>query len=140
MEQGVIAVIGELERRGNELRQELAGVESDLDTARAFRDVLAAMDGSAFAAEFRKGTSEEKITDSIYQILSLEQPLHRAELFRRMEVANFHFGGQKPLDNFSGYLSKDPRFVSVGKGYWQLVESSTSVHDNLNSHSQHGYV
>ena len=127
MEQGVAAVVVDLERRAEKLREELAIVETDLDSARAFSDLLDRTDPSVFVLRLRRGTFEVEVTEAIYRILAEEQPLHRAELLRRVEAADLHVGGLKPLDTFAAYLTRDPRFSSVGKGYWHLVEGSASL-------------
>ena len=33
-------------------------------------------------------------------------------------------GGEKPVNSMGAYLSRDPRFVSVGGGRWSLVGQS----------------
>ena len=130
MEQGVAAVAVDLERRAEKLREELAIIESDLAKAREFSDLVSRTDPSVFAMRSRRGTFEVQLTEAIYRILTEEQPIHRAELLRRVEAADLHVGGLKPLDTFAAYLTRDPRFSSVGKGYWHLVEGSASLNGN----------
>ena len=114
MEKGVATIVSHLEQRVADLRQELAGVESDLLQARSFRDVLGRVDESVFVVVRRRGgTHETDVTEAILVALSEEQPLHRKELMCRVEAAGIHIGGKKPLDTFASYLTNDPRFCSV---------------------------
>ena len=60
--------------------------------------------------------------DAIYQILTAEHPLHRQEVHRRLEEMGMRIPGQSPINNVGAHLSLDPRFMSVGRGVWDLAD------------------
>ena len=64
----------------------------------------------------------DMVTDTIEQILTQEQPLHRSVILERVQGAGVHIGGSMPLNSISSYLSTDPRFKVAGRGMWGLVE------------------
>ena len=116
------AVASYLEQQAEELRQELDAVESDLLNLRSAIGTVDRTDDSVFQRRGRPGTVDAEVTDAIRAVLMEEQPMHRKELMRRVEEGGVHIGGKKPLDTFAAYLTKDPRFASVGAGNWGLVE------------------
>ena len=64
-------------------------------------------------------TSE--VPDAIYGILEESGALHRQEIFKRLTDMGAQIRGQNPVNSMGAYLSRDPRFVSVGGGRWTLV-------------------
>lgn len=72
--------------------------------------------------------------DVIAEILRVESPLHRREIYERLEEKGVHIGGQTPLNTVSTYLSVDGRFKNVGRGIWclsrPLLEPADIVDDN----------
>ena len=120
--ESLAAVESYLEQHAEELRQELSAVEAELLNIRGATGIVSRMDDSVFFARKRAGTHECEVTEAIVAELQKEQPLHRAELMGRVEEAGVYIGGKKPLDTFAAYLTRDPRFTSVGSGCWELVE------------------
>ena len=67
-------------------------------------------------------TSE--IPDAIHGILKEAGTLHRQDIYERLEEMGARIGGQNPVNSMGAYLSRDPRFHSVGGGRWALVGQS----------------
>ncbi len=60
--------------------------------------------------------------DGIYQVLTTERPLHRRQVYERLEEMGMTIPGQDPVNNVGAHLSLDPRFMSVGGGVWDLAD------------------
>ena len=64
-------------------------------------------------------TSE--IPDAIHGILEEAGTLHRQDIYERLEEMGARIGGQNPVNGMGVYLSRDPRFESLGGGMWTLA-------------------
>ena len=64
------------------------------------------------------------IPDAIYDILKESGTLHRQDIYKRLEDMGAKIGGEKPVNSMGAYLSRDPRFESVGGGRWTIVGQS----------------
>lgn len=60
--------------------------------------------------------------DAIYEILSIERPLHRQEVHDRLKEMGMKIPGRDSVNNVGAHLSLDPRFMSVGRGVWDLAD------------------
>lgn len=60
--------------------------------------------------------------DAIYEILSIERPLHRQEVHDRLKEMGMKIPGRDSVNNVGAHLSLDPRFKSVGGGVWDLTD------------------
>ena len=65
-----------------------------------------------------------EITNAIFQMLTIDRPLHRKAILEKLGIAGFHIGGVNPVTSLGAYLSLDPRFTSVSRGYWSLTDES----------------
>lgn len=71
-----------------------------------------------------------EIPDAIYSILEESGTLHRTDIFERLKSMGAKIGGQNPLNNMGGYLSRDPRFRSLGGGMWDLGDPPQTTGDD----------
>ena len=88
-----------------------------------YRSVAAAL---RYFEESKKGPSprtEEASTsnlgNAIYEVLTVERPLHRQPIYERIVEMGVSVGGLPSVDS---QLSRDPRFRNVGKGMWDLSD------------------
>ncbi len=78
----------------------------------------------------------DEVSDVVHTILEQESPLHRSEILKRVESYGLHVGGSKPANNLGTYLSRDTRFVNVGKGMWALEEAKPTANPESNGHEE----
>ena len=64
----------------------------------------------------------QEITNTMYNILEDERPLHRAAILARVQERGVYVGGPSPIGTIGSYLSTDDRFSNVGRGTWTLAE------------------
>ena len=64
------------------------------------------------------------VPNAIHGILAEFGALHRQEIHDRLAEMGAQVGGQNPVAGVGSYLSRDPRFESVGGGRWALAEQS----------------
>ena len=79
---------------------------------------------------YSSSQSSNELRDAMYDILSVEGPLHRMEIHRRLTEKGVHVPGRDPINNVGAHLSFDDRFENVGRGVWGLVNPSG---DNINT-------
>ena len=108
------------EERISELRCEISALETEMDSIRSFKRLVDSMDDDEFAPTTNRDTYRRELTMAIQAILSEDGPLHRMDILHRVQDRGVYVGGKKPIDNLATYLSIDPRFQSVGRGYWSL--------------------
>ena len=88
-----------------------------------YRNVAAALRYFEESVQGPRPQTEEASTsnlgDAIYEVLSVERPLHRRNVYERMVEMRINVGGLPSVDS---QLSRDPRFRNVGKGMWDLSE------------------
>ena len=74
--------------------------------------------------------------DAVYEVLSAERPLHRSEVWKRVEAVGVHIIGEDPVHILGSYISPDKRLVPVPerRGYWTLADEPTSdIHEKADS-------
>ena len=104
-----------LKRRESELKNLQATVAALRTTLRELEDT----EDDLFNKS-QNGTYQSTITDAIVEVLA-DGPLHRSVVLERIEARGVHVGGG--VRTIGVYLSKDDRFVNVGKGVWALEQS-----------------
>ena len=114
-----------LKRRESELKDLQTTVAALRATLRELEDAEDDLFGKP-----QNGTYQSTITDAIVEVLA-DGPLHRSVILERIEARGVHVGGG--VRTIGVYLSKDDRFVNVGKGMWTLEQSSAIVRDILQS-------
>ena len=68
----------------------------------------------------RASTYAQELTDTIYDVLIKDRPLHRAAILEQVIQNGIHVGGSKPVNSIGSYLSTDQRFKNCGRGMWTL--------------------
>ena len=63
-----------------------------------------------------------EVTQTIYEILVAERPLHRDRILQEVQARGIYVGGTKPVNSIGSYLSQDNRFKNVGRGLWGLTD------------------
>lgn len=77
--------------------------------------------------EPKKGTLQWSILSIAEEVVRVEGPTHRDEIYKRIEEHGVHVGGANPINAVGSYLSRSERFVSNGHGVWGLVDESLPV-------------
>lgn len=66
-------------------------------------------------------STAEVISDGAHAcIMAAGRPLHRRDIRYYLAERDIVVAGKDPLGNLSAYLSRDRRFVSLGKGIWDI--------------------
>ena len=86
-------------------------------------------DDDSSTANVRSGFAQE-LTDTMYEILQAERPLHRNDILSRVKERGIHIGGQKPINSIGSYLSTDDRFKNVSRGTWTLTNDPSTPANN----------
>ncbi len=139
--QDIRTAIGDIDaefRRMDERRAELHRQR------RALVGALEFFGGSADDAPDQTTTPAERpvpssdVPNAIHGILAEFGALHRQEIHDRLAGMGAQVGGQSPVAVVSSYLSRDPRFESVGGGRWALAEQSEGGGDDGGGKSKGG--
>lgn len=96
----------------------------------AFRHVIAYYEENGEDAESLTTPSTE-MDEAMEAILeSKGKPLHRTEIYNRLQEGGMRVGGQDPLSNVSAHLSLGDKFKSLGEGNWGLVRWGIITRDS----------
>lgn len=99
------------------LETEITRFEKELEAFRVVAEKYATQ-GEETAAD---KAPADVICDSMADILEQRgAAIHRKEMLQQLVARSIHIGGKDPINNVGAYLSKDGRFLSVGKGRWGL--------------------
>jgi hypothetical protein len=121
----VLSEIDDLRRQAAEISGKLAIKESQL---RNLDDLLAFEDGRVReASEFEMTPARERrsasFTDQTADILEqAAKPIHYRELVSLLADRQVHVPGKDPGANLIAHLTRDARFVRVGRGMYGLAD------------------
>ena len=119
---GIDAEFRSIDERRAELHRKRRALVTTLEIFGGSADDIA--DPTTTHAE--RAVPGSEIPNAIYGILAESGPLHRQDIYARLSETGAQIGGQNPVGVVSSYLSRDPRFESVGGGRWALAGQSAS--------------
>ena len=135
-------VINELKAAHNRLTSEIEELDEarrqKVEQQRSIEVTLRMFQGQDTVASEPKQRHAETVTtdaglnDAIYELLHINGPLHRRDIFDRLIQSGMTIGGRTPINTMAAHLSHDPRFESLGGGLWDLIEQP---HDSRGTES-----
>ena len=123
---GIDTELGGIDERRAELHRQRRALVGALEFFGGAAD--GAPDPAAAPAE--RSIPGIEITNAIYAILKESGAMHRQDIHTRLAVRGVKIGGQNPVNSMGAYLSRDPRFQSLGGGLWDLAQPPTTETDN----------
>ena len=97
---------------------------------------IAMFEGDTTAPTPRRRSHSAGLVDAMYDVLVRERPLHRTELFALVAEMGFRVGGKTPVGAVGSYLSRDPRFTNIGRGFWTLTEEPDPTTPEMSEESE----
>ena len=131
---GIDAELGGIDERRAELHRQRRALVGALE----FFGGAAESDPDSTTTPAERSVPSSEIPNAILAILAESGPLHRQDIHARLVEMGVRIRGQNPVNSMGVYLSRDPRFQSVGGGRWTLVEQSSSADGGGQSESGDG--
>lgn len=123
---GIDAELGGIDERRAELHRQRRALVVALEFFGGAAD--GAPDSATTPAE--RSVPGIEIPNAIHAILEESGALHRQDIHARLAVRGVKIGGQNPVNSMGAYLSRDPRFQSLGGGLWDLAQPPATETDN----------
>lgn len=90
----------------------------------ALRSVLVHFESLPADESVERGVGGDFICNNIFEILTEAKfSLHRKTIAMRLKDRGIPIGGKNPVNTVGAYLSKDARFLGIGKGFWAIRHS-----------------